>query len=223
MRVLLVGVGGNGSKLLASLVRADTALRLLGRPGIRVVAVDPDTVSEANLVRQAFLPKDLGRNKAEALISRINLLYGRDWEWRARAFQPEDLEEVWPDLVITALDSGRARKEVLEAIQGGWRRPWWIDLGNEERYGQVLAGNGSPEAPYPPVREPALLEGEDEGPSCSALEALLRQDLLVNDLAAVWAAELLWQILREGRPRYLGVYYDLDRGTTRSVPFPSEG
>jgi PRTRC genetic system ThiF family protein len=220
MEVLLVGVGGNGSKLLATLARADTALQALGHRPLHVVAVDPDTVSESNLVRQAFLPKDLGRNKAEALISRLNLLYGKAWEWRARAFQPGDLEEVRPRILVTALDSRRARREVFEAVKAlpFYLRPWWVDLGNGDRYGQVLAGNGFPEAPYPPEREPDLVgEEEDEGPSCSVLEALLRQDLLVNDLAAVWAGELVWQILRKGRPDYLGVYYDLDQGTTRSV------
>ncbi|RTG96037.1 PRTRC system ThiF family protein [Thermus scotoductus] len=222
-KVLLVGVGGNGSKLLVTLARAASALEAVGQ-SLHVVAVDPDTVSEANLVRQAFLPADLGRNKAEVLIGRVNRLYGRAWEWRARPFEPEDLR-LDPDAVVTAVDSRRARREVWEALRE--LKPygfWWVDLGNGDRYGQVLAGKGSPEAPYPAEREPSLVEGEEEeGPSCSVLEALRRQDLLVNDLAAVWAAELVWQILREGRPRYLGVYYDLDRGTTRSVPFPSEG
>ncbi|MEN2981301.1 MAG: PRTRC system ThiF family protein [Thermus sp.] len=217
-KLVLVGVGGSGSKLLATLVRMDAALKALGGEGIHLVAIDGDRVSEANLVRQAFLPSDLGRNKAEALVNRVNLLFGKGWEYRPRAFRPEDLEGRPKALVtalVTALDSGRARSEVAEAVE---EHPglWWVDLGNGDRWGQVLAGNGL-EVPWPHQQQPALLTGEDEGPSCSALEALLRQDLLVNDMAALWAAEILWGLLRKGRPSFSAVFYNLDRGEVRAV------
>lgn len=220
MNVLLVGLGGNGSKLLVSLARAALALRAMGRTPPHVVAVDPDRVSEANLARQAFAPQDLGRPKAEVLVGKTNLLYGLGWEWRTRPFQPEDLREA--DIVVSALDSRRARRQVAEALEKKKVELWWVDLGNGDRYGQVLAGNGTKEAPWPHQRLPELIGGdeEDEGPSCSVLEALLRQDLLVNDMAAVWAAEVLWHLLRGKRPPYLGVFYDLDRGKTTPVPWP---
>lgn len=219
MNVLLVGLGGNGSKLLVSLARAALALRAMGRTPPHVVAVDPDRVSEANLARQAFAPQDLGRPKAEVLVGKTNLLYGLGWEWRTRPFQPEDLREA--DIVVSALDSRRARRQVAEALEKRKVNLWWVDLGNGDRYGQVLAGNGTEEAPWPHQRLPELIgEEEDEGPSCSVLEALLRQDLLVNDMAAVWAAEVLWHLLRGKRPLYLGVFYDLDRGKATPVPWP---
>lgn len=219
MNVLLVGLGGNGSKLLVSLARAALALRAMGRTPPHVVAVDPDRVSEANLARQAFAPQDLGRPKAEVLVGKTNLLYGLGWEWRTRPFQPEDLREA--DIVVSALDSRRARRQVAEALEKRKAKLWWVDLGNGDRYGQVLAGNGTKEAPWPHQRLPELVgDEEDEGPSCSVLEALLRQDLLVNDMAAVWAAEVLWHLLRGKRPPYLGVFYDLDRGKATPVPWP---
>lgn len=218
MNVLLVGLGGNGSKLLVSLARAALALRAMGRTPPHVVAVDPDRVSEANLARQAFAPQDVGRPKAEVLVGKVNLLYGLGWEWRTRPFRPEDLREA--DIVVSALDSKRARREVAEALEKRKVERWWIDLGNGDRWGQVVAGNGTKEAPWPHQRLPELIgDEEDEGPSCSVLEALLRQDLLVNDMAAVWAAELLWHLLRKKKPPYLGVFYDLDRGKATPVPW----
>lgn len=86
----------------------------------------------------------------------------------------------------------------------------------------MVAGNGTEDWPYPPDLLPELVSGEDEdpGPSCSMLEAVLRQDLLVNDLAAVWAAEMTASIIRRGVPRYNAVFYDLDRGTTRPYRKP---
>ena len=222
MRIALIGVGGNGSKLLVSLARMALALRALrGEAGLWVVAVDPDQVSEANLVRQAFLPQDLGRNKAEVLVGRVNLLYGLDWEWRARPFSEEDVHAA--DVVVSALDSRRARRELAGLLEGS--RRWWMDLGNGDRYGQVVLGQGTEEAPWPHQRFPELVGGEeeDEGPSCSVLEALMRQDLMVNDLAAVWASALLWDLARGKRPAYLGVVYDLDRGITRSIPWMEPG
>jgi len=216
VNVLLVGLGGNGSKLLVSLARAALALRAMGRTPPHVVAVDPDRVSEANLARQAFAPQDVGRPKAEVLVGKVNLLYGLGWEWRTRPFQPEDLRGA--EVVVSALDSRRARRQVAEALEKRKVELWWVDLGNGDRYGQVLAGDGTKEAPWPHQRLPELIgEEEDEGPSCSVLEALLRQDLLVNDMAAVWAAEILWHLLRGKRPPYLGVFYDLDRGKTTPV------
>lgn len=216
LRLVLVGVGGSGSKLLAALVRMDSALRAMGGKGLHVVAVDGDRVSEANLVRQAFLPGDLGRNKAEALVTRVNLLFGKGWEYRPRPFLPEDLDPP-PLAVVTAVDTGKARKEVARALEGR-RHIWWVDLGNGDRWGQVLVGNGT-DAPWPHQQAPGLLEGKDEGPSCSALEALLRQDLLVNDLAALWAAEILWGLVRKGKPPFLGVYYNLDEGRSQGVRY----
>ena len=40
----------------------------------------------------------------------------------------------------------------------------------------------------------------------------------MNDMATVWAAEILWHLLRKKKPPYLGVFYDLDQGTARSIP-----
>lgn len=216
----MVGAGGNGSKLLVSLVRAQMVLNILGRNPLQLVLIDPDTVSEANLVRQAFLPGDLGRPKAEVLISRINLAYGLDWEWRARAFEAHDVDEA--QLVISAVDSRQARREIANALERHYGI-WWLDMGNDVRHGQVLIGKNSSLMPYPHQQLPAIIEGkDDQRPSCSALEAILQQDLLVNDMAAIWAAELAWQVIKDGTPKYLGVFFDLERGSVRSVPVRKE-
>lgn len=57
--VLLVGTGGTGSQVLNNLGKMSHALRQLGHPGLYVVAVDDDIVSEANLGRQSFSQSDV--------------------------------------------------------------------------------------------------------------------------------------------------------------------
>jgi molybdopterin-synthase adenylyltransferase len=76
IRILLAGVGGTGSRVLSGLRHIHLALLAFDRPGLEVIALDPDTVSEANLVRQAFYPADVGRSKAVVLVNRLNLACG---------------------------------------------------------------------------------------------------------------------------------------------------
>ncbi len=54
LRVLVVGAGGNGSKLTVGLKNLHGALVALGHPGLQVGLADGDTVSTSNLVRQSF-------------------------------------------------------------------------------------------------------------------------------------------------------------------------
>ena len=57
VNVLLVGAGGTGSRMLEKLVALHRALIAKGHPaGLEVTVVDPDTVSSANIGRQAFYP-----------------------------------------------------------------------------------------------------------------------------------------------------------------------
>lgn len=85
VKTLVVGAGGTGSKVVIGLKNIHLGLLALGRPGLEVVLADGDTVSGSNLVRQSFYPSDVGLNKAEVLINRLNLSCGLDWQ--ARPFE----------------------------------------------------------------------------------------------------------------------------------------
>ena len=48
--------------------------------GLSVTVYDPDTVvSPFNIGRQLFYATDLGLNKAEVLVGRVNVAYGTKW------------------------------------------------------------------------------------------------------------------------------------------------
>jgi len=65
LRVLLVGAGGSGSAVLLQLPFLEQALRAWGQPGLAVTVMDPDVVSEVNVVRQPFSRVDIGSNNAD--------------------------------------------------------------------------------------------------------------------------------------------------------------
>ena len=56
------------------------ALKKLGHPGLHVTAFDADIVTAANCGRQLFSEQEIGLNKAEALITKLNFFFGTKWE-----------------------------------------------------------------------------------------------------------------------------------------------
>ena len=63
LRVLVVGAGGNGARVLPPLMQ-------MLRPGDTVSIIDHDIVEDRNLVRQHFVERDIGRPKALVLAER---------------------------------------------------------------------------------------------------------------------------------------------------------
>jgi PRTRC genetic system ThiF family protein len=169
----LVGCGGSGSLMLMRLVKIDTALKAFGHSGLLVRCYDPDTVTEANLGRQAFLPVDVGRNKARVLVDRVNAYFGLTWLAEPRRYDDSTLQ---CRMVVSCVDSHGARLSIERAIMArSFDGPrYWLDLGNTDRTGQVVLGEVS-QADYR-YRLPTVLElfgdrppaDDDTTPSCSS-------------------------------------------------------
>ena len=208
--VALAGCGGTGSQVLVALARLDTALRGLGGEGLHVKCYDPDTVSEANAGRQSFYDSDIGRNKAEVLVRRLQLCFpGFEAEAHPAAF---NMDSDFIHILITCVDSRKARRKIF-ADRRGWRcHMYHIDCGNGPNFGQVILGDGSRELPWPEKAAPELIADgpEDDTPSCSMAEALEKQELFVNDFAARIAGTLLWNLLRHGFTEIRGAYFNLN-------------
>lgn len=77
-QLVIVGVGGTGGYVLQQIARLLYSLHAQNRPAAPVLLIDGDAVEEKNLLRQYFLPQDVGRKKADVLAERYGRAYGID-------------------------------------------------------------------------------------------------------------------------------------------------
>jgi PRTRC genetic system ThiF family protein len=140
IRIGLAGAGGNGSHMIGGLARLHTALCALGHPGLNVAVYDPDHVSPANLGRQLFSAADLGSNKAQVLVNRINCFFNLQWQAHPTKLT-RNSGQYW-DFLIGCVDSAAARLELDRC-----KFHYWLDLGNSAKFGQVVLGEPSRVSP----------------------------------------------------------------------------
>jgi len=245
--VNLIGAGGTGSQVLSCLVRMDMALAGLGHPGLHVTVYDPDEVTEHNIGRQLFTPADVGVNKANCLVSRLNAAFGLGWEAVGEKFPVKVKNATEKDLAnifITCTDNVASRIKLdgfLNGAAAAMRHDgridhqsllYWLDFGNRQNTGQVVLGTISDEIPQPAVdgeETVSLLpkitdmpgygdtHDDDSGPSCSLAEALEKQDLFINSALAQLGCNLLWRMLRHGKLEHQGLYLNLETMTTNPI------
>ena len=220
VRVLVVGCGGNGSAIAAGLPYLHHALLVYGHPeGLHVTLLDPDVISPTNCVRQPFSRSEIGLYKSAVLANRLNLFWGLDWEGI-----PERLDAARKitgvDIVIGCVDTRAARSAMGKCV-GDWSEvDYWLDLGNNADSGQFVLGEPlnrrnhrhrlrlrTVSELFPEVIQPDL-DG-DGLPSCSAAEALDRQEPFVNPALANHALAVLARLFRYGTISYHGAFVSL--------------
>jgi PRTRC genetic system ThiF family protein len=220
VRVLVVGCGGNGSAIAAGLPYLHQALLAYGHPeGIHVTLLDPDVVSPTNCVRQPFSQSEIGLYKSVVLANRLNLFWGLDWEGIPERLDPKRrLDGV--DIVIGCVDTRKARAAIAKCAEDWSEVDYWLDLGNNADSGQFVLGeplnrrNRRHKLRLRTVSElfPEVIQAEldrDGLPSCSAAEALDRQEPFVNPTLANHALALLAQLFRYGTISYHGAFVSL--------------
>lgn len=234
--VNLIGAGGTGSQVLTCLARLDVTLRALGHPGLFVTLYDPDTVTEANIGRQLFGPMDLGMNKAQCLITRVNNFFGNDWKAVPDIF-PTVLKDArrnnMANITVTCTDNIKSRLDLWNVLKAVPERGYhdcetplyWMDFGNTQTSGQVVLGTIPKSIRQPKSREYETVgslkvitryvkygrvKEEDSGPSCSLAEALEKQDLFINSTLAQLGCNILWKMFRNGMICHHGLYLNLE-------------
>ncbi|HEY1256609.1 MAG TPA: PRTRC system ThiF family protein [Terracidiphilus sp.] len=228
VRVLVVGAGGTGSAIVMGLPYLDQAMRVWGRSsGLEVVMMDADTVSKTNCVRQPFSVSDIGQNKATVLINRINLFWGTRWRAEPTYFDEHTFDRINDrsiDLLIGCVDTRAARSIVARALTKGRNRTaYWLDLGNNAASGQFVLGqplnarNRRKATRLRTVSElyPEIIDaeaGEDPLPSCSAVEALDRQEPFINQTLASAALAMLARLFRYGKLTHHGGFFNAETG-----------
>jgi PRTRC genetic system ThiF family protein len=238
VRILVVGAGGTGSAIVMGLPYLHQAMRAWGHAyGLEVTLMDGDTVTETNCVRQPFSWSDVGQNKATVLINRINLFWGTRWNAQPISFDETTLRSNYdrhPDLVIGCVDTRAARKTIERSLsKSSSRVTYWLDLGNNASSGQFVLGqplNGRNRRKaerlrtvselYPEITDAAA--GEDPLPSCSAVEALERQEPFINQALAASALAMLARLFRYGRLCHHSGFFNAGTGQMTSLPVDPE-
>jgi len=220
VRVLVVGCGGNGSAIAAGLPYLHQALLAFGHPeGIQVTLLDPEVISATNCVRQPFSQSEIGLYKSVVLANRLNLFWGLDWQGVPERLDPKRrLDGV--DIVIGCVDTRKARAAIAKCAEDWSEVDYWLDLGNNADSGQFVLGeplnrrNRRHRLRLRTVAElfPEVIQGELDGddlPSCSAAEALDRQEPFVNSTLANHALALLARLFRYGTISCHGAFVGL--------------
>jgi PRTRC genetic system ThiF family protein len=154
------------------------------------------------------------------LVSRLNLFWGLQWHAVPEHFSAQtNVDGV--DVVIGCVDSRAARRVIAQKVTG--RRSdvsYWLDLGNHSTGGQFVLGQPwnwenkrsatrlrTVTELFPELVEPSL--DNDGLPSCSAVEALERQEPFVNPTLANHALALLARLFRHGSITYHGAFVNV--------------
>jgi PRTRC genetic system ThiF family protein len=185
------------------------------------MAVDPGVVRDVNIGRQMFFEQYSGRNKAIATIEVINRNFGYTWEAVPTECRRDHLHS---NIVITCPDKWSVREWVAKELKSihqdnarhghhnhpSLRNIYWMDIGNERDFGQIMLGSENIEQPESDgnttfnkltnivefkkdqdVKQIVI----EEGPSCSQRESIFRQDLFINQQMALLASDMLWHLL----------------------------
>lgn len=230
LTVTVVGAGGTGCQVLTALARINCALQGLGHVGLEVTAYDDDIVTRANLGRQLFTPLEIGANKAEVLITRINRFFGFEWKAKPCRYPCGEGYELG-NITITCVDNVKARIEIGKYLRSkknlchdDQRKPfYWLDFGNTADTGQVVLGTIETTKQPKGKKSEAVskmpcvdklfdltkVDDKDSGPSCSLAEALRKQDLFINSTISQLGCNLLWKLISQGSIDCNGLYLNL--------------
>lgn len=244
--IALVGVGGTGGYVLQQLARLLYGLKEQRTSTPDVLLIDGDTVEEKNLLRQYFLPQDIGKNKASVLAERYARAYGLPISayphYLTRETSLDDLAIQNGSVVVACVDNGSTRRILHEKLSQ-LNHVVSIDSGNSavtlpehpehlDRYqlahlknsgweGQVVVGvrsQGKTVLPFPGEVFPDLME-EDQLPtevSCGEVSVSNPQRLMTNLMAATTVMMILHTLLADGTILHHRTFFEARRGWMRS-------
>jgi PRTRC genetic system ThiF family protein len=221
VKIVMLGAGGTGGHIAPHLYRL---LYALERP-VRFIICDGDVVEQKNLVRQNFIPADLGENKAKVLAERYSSVFGMETEYVPNFVESEkELNELlipqewhsglWEHRIVTreqviligAVDNNKSR-QLCHRVFYASDDLIYIDSGNGEHTGQVVCGiRSGGRTIYRPIGStyPDVLENTDKFPtelSCAEASVSAPQSIAANITAATIVVDMIYNILTQGESR----------------------
>ena len=146
----------------------------------------------------------------------------------------ERIKDTSIDFLIGCVDSRAARGTIARSlVKSNNRTAYWLDLGNNAASGQFILGqpwnarNRRTAERLRVVNElyPEIIDadaGEDPLPSCSAVEALERQEPFINQTLAASALTMLARLLRYGKIEHHGGFLNAATGKVTALPVDPE-
>ena len=133
-------------------------------------------------------------------------------------------------MLIGCVDTRAARKVIDQAVTRPMQRTtYWLDIGNNAASGQYILGQPlnsqnrrraarlrTVSELYPEIVDAAA--GEDPLPSCSAIEALERQEPFINQTLASSALAMLARLFRYGKLNHHGAFFNAETGRMSALP-----
>ena len=219
VKIVMLGAGGTGGHIAPHLYRL---LYALDRP-VRFIICDGDVVEEKNLVRQNFIPADLGENKAKVLAERYASVFGMETEYVPMFVETEDrlkkliTPQIWREnygrtiikeqvILIGAVDNNKSR-QLCHRVFYQMEDLIYIDSGNGEHTGQVVCGiRSGGRTIYRPIGAayPDVLKETDKFPtelSCAEASVSAPQSIVANVTAANTVVNMIYNILALGESR----------------------
>lgn len=105
-RVALIGVGTIGSHLALTLARMQISFTMY----------DPDKIEEHNIATQAYIRRDIGKYKVEAMASACEAIGAEGIEAISRVYS-EAYTATPCDILVSCVDSIEARREIALALE----------------------------------------------------------------------------------------------------------
>lgn len=217
VKVVMLGAGGTGAYVAPHVYRL---LHVLDRP-TRFIICDGDIVEAKNLIRQNFVPADLGENKARVLAERYSTVMGLETEYVPNFIEklPDLMELIEPEywkenpysyrqtkdmvILLGCVDNNKTRQLCHQAFNQS-ENLIYIDSGNGEYTGQVVCGvrrNGRTVLKSIGGVHPEMLKATDKFPSeVSCAEAAQEdpQSIAANIAAATAVVIMVYNILAHG-------------------------
>jgi PRTRC genetic system ThiF family protein len=210
IEIIIIGCGGTGGYLIRDLSRFLYSIdrRLPGQSQITVTLYDGDLVEDKNIMRQNFMPSDIGQNKAEVMANRHVRAFAIDIQYVPEMFSFEKhgnkLNTGAQKIIIGCVDNNSARREIAKTMSymltsvgrspNYNKRTIWIDSGNERKTGQVILGNAEMENVtdiFPDILDPK--QDTVEVRSCAERMLEDEQNMFVN----LTASNLILNYLRK--------------------------
>lgn len=193
--IVIVGCGGTGSHYIKELGRYLYGNRCLRNDEIRIVLVDGDLVENKNLVRQAFLPQDIGYNKAQVMAEMLSQAYGLSVDYYDGYIDCEkDIEKLVRNdslvFLVGCVDNHQCRQS-MHGFYMNREHCIYMDSANEYQSGEIVIGSrigGVEMYPdrvtyFPDVLQEGAVKRSEE--SCEVLNQVEPQHLLTNQFAAL--------------------------------------